>query len=112
MAEGTLRNWINKYEPSISGNVYDHELIAAYNQYVQKQILPTLNIQPNIHILDCTKVKVQLNNKNYVQKDRITSIIVYAGTYFGRFDLLEFMDIYASCNEEIKKRLHPILAKT
>ena len=72
LAEGTLRNWINKYESPISGNVYDHEFVVAYNQYVQKQILPTLNIQPNIHILDCTKVKVKLKNKNYEHSEVVT----------------------------------------
>jgi hypothetical protein len=65
LAEGTLRNWINKYESSTSEDVYSHEFIDAYNQYAQKQILPALNVRPNIHILDCSGIEVQLNNGNY-----------------------------------------------
>ncbi|WP_176234040.1 transposase, partial [Candidatus Hakubella thermalkaliphila] len=65
LAEGTLRNWINKYESSSSEDVYSHEFIDAYNQYAQKQILPALNVRPNIHILDCSEIEVHLNNGNY-----------------------------------------------
>ena len=32
---------------------------------MQNIIIPDLNITPQIHILDCTKIKVNLSNTNY-----------------------------------------------
>lgn len=57
MSEGTLRNIVKKYTVD--------ELITAYNAYVQDEVFVKENISPDIHILDCTKLEVQLSNGNY-----------------------------------------------
>jgi len=57
MSEGTLRNLVKKYTVD--------ELITAYNAYVQDEVFVKGNIAPNIHILDCTKLEVELSNINY-----------------------------------------------
>ncbi len=38
--------------------------LKLYNDYVQKHLMKQLDIQPCVHILDCTKVLVNLNNEN------------------------------------------------
>lgn len=35
--------------------------LLLYNDYVQKYLMKELDIQPCIHILDCTKILVNLN---------------------------------------------------
>lgn len=57
MQEGTLRFLLNKYNASL--------FINGYNNSVQKGIFPLLGITPNIHILDCTDLEVNLYNDNY-----------------------------------------------
>ena len=57
LSEGTLRNLIQKYAVA--------ELIQAYNIYVQEHIFRELDIVPDIHILDCTELEVELKNSNY-----------------------------------------------
>lgn len=57
ITEGTIRYLINKFNKN--------DFIHYYNNVVQNHIMKDLDIQPNIHILDCTKVKVNINNKNY-----------------------------------------------
>lgn len=57
MQEGSLRFLIGKYTPN--------ELIDGYNSMVQNQILPKLNLEANIHILDCTDLEVNYFNSNY-----------------------------------------------
>lgn len=59
--EGTIRNLISKYKAE--------ESIEAYNKYIQDIIMPQLNIEPQIHILDCTKIEVKLDNKNYEKSE-------------------------------------------
>ena len=39
--------------------------MGGYIYTVQKGILPLLNIEPNIHILDCTDLEVNFKNSNY-----------------------------------------------
>ena len=39
------------------------EWVSFYNSYVQEHLMPELNIQPCVHILDCTKVLVNLTAK-------------------------------------------------
>ena len=56
-SESVMRKLLAKYS---SG-----EWISFYNSYVQKYVLEKLDIHPNIHILDCTKVPVNLRNDNY-----------------------------------------------
>ncbi|MBT9139300.1 MAG: hypothetical protein DDT31_01884 [Syntrophomonadaceae bacterium] len=57
MSEGTVRNLVKKYTVE--------ELIAGYNNYIQKQLFPSLGIAPDIHIPDCTEIEVELCNSNY-----------------------------------------------
>jgi len=55
MSEGAVRNLVKKYTVE--------ELIAGYNHYIQQQIFPSLGINPDIHILDCTEIEVDLSHK-------------------------------------------------
>jgi hypothetical protein len=57
MTEGAIRNLLGKYE--------QNEMIIGYNRCVQSHILPKMAIEPHIHILDCTKLEVELTNENY-----------------------------------------------
>ena len=57
MQEGSLRFLLGKYKPVM--------FMCGYNYTVQKGILPLLDIEPNIHILDCTDLEVNLKNSNY-----------------------------------------------
>lgn len=57
MQEGSLRFLIGKYTPDI--------LIQGYNSAVQNQITKKLDIETNIHILDCTDLEVNYFNANY-----------------------------------------------
>ena len=57
MTEGTIRNLVGKYKPE--------ELIQFYNKYVQECVFPKQNIETNVHILDCTKLRVNPNNEHY-----------------------------------------------
>jgi hypothetical protein len=63
-AEGVMRNMVDKYDCSET-----NELVKSYNNYVQNYVMPSLNITPSIHILDCTKICVNLKNKNYEKSD-------------------------------------------
>lgn len=65
-AEGVMRNLIKKYD-----STEKNEFIDSYNHYVQNIVMPHLNISPSIHILDCTKVKVNLDNANYENSEVI-----------------------------------------
>ena len=56
-AEGTIRHLLGKYS--------NENLIAYYNGVVRNHIMPLKDIKPNIHILDCTKIAVNYDNKNY-----------------------------------------------
>ncbi len=57
MQESSLRFLFGKYNAN--------ELFKAYNTTVQNYIMPKLDIVPNIHILDCTELSVNLDNQNY-----------------------------------------------
>ena len=61
MTEGALRHLFCKY------NYQD--LFTYYNDAVQKHIMPKLNLEPSIHILDCTKLYVELSNSNYQKSE-------------------------------------------
>ena len=63
-AEGVMRNIVKKYE--------SNELIDSYNHYIQNIVMPSLNVSPTIHILDCTKIHVNLDNSNY-ENSEVTS---------------------------------------
>ena len=55
--EGTVRHLLGKYSAE--------HLIAYYNSVVYDKIFNTKGINPNIHILDCTKIAVNVDNENY-----------------------------------------------
>ena len=57
MQESSLRFLLGKYNANM--------FINGYNNAVQKGILPLLDIVPNIHILDCTDLEVNVDNQNY-----------------------------------------------
>lgn len=57
MSEGTVRHLVGKYSSD--------EFLAGYNRTVQTHIMPRMDIRPNIHILDCTKLEVNLKNTRY-----------------------------------------------
>lgn len=57
MSEGTIRHLIGMYEPN--------DFFTYYNQVIQKHIFPLFEIQPDIHILDCTKIAVNPDNNNF-----------------------------------------------
>lgn len=48
--------------------------------------------------------------KNY-KEPRPKAVLIYVGQYFGIFPFLEFLQIYAECNLEVRQLLDPILAK-
>lgn len=56
-SEGVMRKLISKYT--------SEEWVDFYNHYVQNSLVEKLGIQPCIHILDCTKIPVNLENENY-----------------------------------------------
>lgn len=64
-SEGVMRNLVEKYEAK--------DFIDSYNSYVQKEVITTLDESPTIHILDCTKVKVNLDNSNF-EKSEVVKI--------------------------------------
>lgn len=57
MQEGSLRFLLGKYNPRL--------FVEGYNDTVQKGVMPLLELVPNIHILDCTDLEVNLRNENY-----------------------------------------------
>jgi hypothetical protein len=57
MDEGAIRHLLGKYE--------ENETINGYNNCVQSHILPQMGIETDVHILDCTKLEVELKNENY-----------------------------------------------
>ena len=59
------------------------EWISFYNSYVQKYLTPKLNIKPDIHILDCTKIPVNLQNENYEN----SSVVKIDGEVFRGYKL-------------------------
>ncbi|XFO75546.1 hypothetical protein SPACI_056680 [Sporomusa acidovorans DSM 3132] len=48
--------------------------------------------------------------KNYKSK-KAPAVIIYVGQYFGIFPFLEFIQLYAECSPEIRRRLDPILGQ-
>ena len=56
-SESVMRKLLAKYS--------SEEWISFYNNYVQKYLLDKLGLQPCIHILDCTKILVNLDNEHY-----------------------------------------------
>jgi hypothetical protein len=63
MTEGAVRNIVGKYDAD--------ELIEAYNTYVQGPVAKKMGLSPDIHILDCSWLEVEINNPNY-EKSEVT----------------------------------------
>ena len=57
MDEGAIRHLLGKYDRN--------DMISGYNRCVQRCILPKMQIEATQHILDCTKLDVELSNENY-----------------------------------------------
>ena len=56
-SESVMRKLLAKYKSEEWG--------SFYNSYVQEHLMKELGFQPCIHILDCTKILVDLDNDNY-----------------------------------------------
>ena len=74
-SENVMRRLLAKYDSD--------EFITFYNKYVQKKLLPALEFQPTIHILDCTKIPVNISNNNYEK----TGIVKIEGETFRGYKL-------------------------
>ena len=57
MTEGSIRFLLGKYQPE--------DFVDGYNQSVQRYIMPEMDMQTCIHILDCTDLEVNYKNRNY-----------------------------------------------
>jgi hypothetical protein len=57
MDEGTVRHLVGAYD--------EKEWIEGYNRYVQEHVMLQMDIRPQIHIVDCTKIEVNLKNERY-----------------------------------------------
>ena len=67
MDEGVIRHLLGKYE--------QREMVNGYNNCVQAHIFPQMGIEADVHILDCTKLEVELTNENYEE----SSVVKEAG---------------------------------
>jgi hypothetical protein len=88
-AEGVMRNIVDKFKSK--------ELIDSYNHYVQSIVMPSIDISPTIHILDCTKIHVNLDNSNYEKSEVISDDGEYIrgyklGTLRGLLDDTEIIE--------------------
>lgn len=63
-SENVMRRLVKKYS--------SWEMVSFYNNYVQDYVLKKLKVQPCIHILDCTKIPVNLENSNYENSSVVT----------------------------------------
>ena len=57
LSEGAIRFLLSKYKAN--------ELFNYYNDIVQDHIFKKLEIETNIHVLDCTKIAVNFDNNRY-----------------------------------------------
>lgn len=64
-SESVMRKLLAKY----SGENW----VSFYNDYVQNHLMDKLGLYPSIHILDCTKIPVNLDNDNY-ERSTVTKI--------------------------------------
>jgi len=70
MTEGAVRHLVNQYPSAPKpDDPYSHPFMDIYNNYVQKHVMPTRHMSPNIHILDCTKLEASLDNDHYELSD-------------------------------------------
>lgn len=69
-SEGVMRKLLARYS--------SQDWVDFYNHYVRDSLLETLRVQKNIHILDCTKIPVNLDNENYEE----SSVVKIEGKTF------------------------------
>jgi hypothetical protein len=60
ISDGLIRGLLKKYTAE--------EFINLYNDY-SKKVYETLDVKPYIHVLDCTKIEVNLENTNYEKSE-------------------------------------------
>ncbi len=63
-SESVMRKLLAKYS--------SEEWVSFYNHYVQNHLMEHSKIQPSIHILDCTKIPVNLDNDHYEESSVVT----------------------------------------
>jgi hypothetical protein len=73
--EGTVRHLLGKYDKN--------ELVSGYNNCIQDHILTKFDLSPNIHILDCTDIYVEISNENYEE----SSIVRYENENYRGYKL-------------------------
>ena len=56
-SESVMRKLLSKYT--------SEEWVSFYNDYVQKHLMKKLDIRPCVHVPDCIKILVNLDNNNY-----------------------------------------------
>ena len=76
-----MRKLVKKYN--------SEELVSFYNHYVQDYILQNLGVQPCVHIWDCTKIPINLNNTNYEN----SSVVTIDGETMREYKLVVFRGI-------------------
>ena len=74
-SESVMRKLLSKYT--------SEEWVSFYNNYVHDCLMSKLDIKPNIHILDCTKIPVNLHNENYEN----SSVVKIEGQVFRGYKL-------------------------
>jgi len=62
--ESVMRKFLAKHS--------SEEWVPFYNHYVQDHLMEHSKIQPSIHILDCTKIPVNLDNDHYEESSVVT----------------------------------------
>jgi len=62
ISDGAIRNYVRSYEEKRED--YKTAFTEMYNKYVIK-VKEKMDINPTIHILDCTEEEVNLSNSNY-----------------------------------------------
>jgi hypothetical protein len=72
LSEGAVRNFIDTYreEGGDPKSVYSNVFTESYNDYA-RSVKATLDLEPFIHMLDCTMMEVSLRNENY-EKAEVT----------------------------------------
>jgi len=63
-SENVMRKLVGKYS--------SEEWVSFYNHYAQDYVLKNMGMQPCIHVLDCTKIPVNIENGNYENSSVVT----------------------------------------
>lgn len=65
LKEANIRSWLSKYEQADKDNIEFNNYFIDYFNRFNKIYLDKTKTECNIHILDCSVLDVNLNNKNY-----------------------------------------------